>query len=374
MILIVGGGIAGLGLATALSGRGIPCELVERDSSWKTVGAGITLYPNGLRALEMLGLADAVRQQGVAVETVRTLTAQGRLVAESPGESWPGIGSSVAIYRPRLQEILREAASEISVRMGVSPDRVSDQQEGSDGVLVDFSDGSSGRYEIIVGADGIHSSIRESCFAPASPSRYTGQTYWRGSITKTLVETSTLQMSENRYVALMPLGDDVFYVAAQLRTAEPPPPLPSSEWHARLMRDFGDFDGPAREAFALLGDDLHFGGGQEIDRAEWRRGRAVLIGDAAHACSPVLTQGGSLATEDAVVLAELLAGAGLADGRPAPSAIDAALAEFVRRREPRARWVRERTRRYIELMNSGAPAGDLTASLSDVSNYLRRPI
>lgn len=374
MILIVGAGIAGLALATALTARGLSCEVVERESSWKTVGAGITLYPNGLRALKSLGVIDAVRARGMAVDRVRTLSANGTFVAESVGEAWPETGPSIAIYRPRLQEILREAVGDVPIRMGVRPLQISSQNQDSDPVRVDFSDGSSGRYDVVVGADGIHSSVREICFAPASPSRYTGQTYWRGSIRHPVVEASTLQMAEDRYVALMPIGGGVLYVAAQLRTSEPPEALPPDRWHAALMTAFSDFEGPALEAFERLTDDLHFGGGLEVDRSEWRRGRVVLIGDAAHACSPVLTQGGSLATEDALVLADLLSGSGAGESVLPASEIETGLAEFVRRREPRARWVREQTRQYIALMNSGAPAGDLTAALSEVSNFLRQPI
>jgi len=377
MILIVGGGIAGLALGAALSQRGISCELIERESTWTTTGAGITLYPNGIRGLGMLGLAESVQDAGLPVDLVRTLNVQGELVAESAGESWPEIGTSVAIHRPRLQEILIDAVDGVAIRMGVSATRIMPQTDPKEPVFVEFDDGSTGHYEIVVGADGIRSSIREACFAP-SPPRYVGQTYWRGAISKQVVDVPTLQMSANRYVALMPLNQDVLYVAAQLHTIDPPEPIPPSEWHARLMDEFRDFGGPAREAFLELGEGLHFGGAQEIDRDEWRSGRVVLIGDAAHACSPVLTQGGSLAIEDAIVLADQLARAGIADsgstGTSGPDAIDAALSGFMGRREPRARWIRERTRRYIQLMNRGATAGDLTSSLAEVSEFLRQPI
>ncbi len=377
MILVVGGGIAGLALAAALSQRGIPCELIERESTWTTTGAGITIYPNGIRALDSLGLAEAVRTAGRPVDRVRTLNAHGELVAESAGESWPGVGTSVVIHRPRLQQILIEAADAVPLRLGADATRIRPQVNPLDPVLVDFDDGSTGQYEVVVGADGIRSSVRDACFSP-SPPRYVGQTYWRGAISKPVVDVTTLQMSTNRYVALMPLGEELLYVAAQLHTPDPPEPIPQSEWHARLMEEFQDFEGPAREAFLQLGDGLHFGGAQEIDRDEWRCGRVVLVGDAAHACSPVLTQGGSLALEDAIVLAEEIANAGLGRSNTVapgdPASIDAALSAFVRRREPRARWIRERTQSYIQLMNRGATAPDLTSSLAEVSAFLQQPI
>lgn len=380
MILIVGGGIAGLALGACLTQRGIACELIEREPTWTTTGAGITLYPNGIRALGSLGLADAVRNAGSPVDIVQTLNIHGELVTESAGESWPGIGPSVAIHRPDLQAILIEAASRVKIRMGVDLERILPQAnpiDSVDPVKVEFSDGQTGHYEVVVGADGIRSSVRNACFAP-SPPRYVGQTYWRGAISKRVVDRPTLQMAENRYAALLPLSETHLYVAAQLHTADPPLPIPRDQWHARLIEAFEDFGGAAREAFAELGEDLHFGGAQEIDRDEWRSGRVILIGDAAHACSPVLTQGGSLAIEDAVVLADQLALAGLAEAtsasRPAPHSIDQALTEFVLRREPRARWIRKSTRRYIQLMNRGASAIDLTSSLAEVSTFLREPI
>jgi 2-polyprenyl-6-methoxyphenol hydroxylase-like FAD-dependent oxidoreductase len=377
VILIVGGGIAGLALGASLTQRGIGCELIEREPIWTTTGAGITLYPNGIRALGSLGLADAVRNTGFPLDLVRTLNMRGELVTESPGESWPGIGPSVGIHRPELQAILVEAASRVNIRLGVKLERILPQANPTDPIVVEFSDGRTGHYEVVVGADGIRSSVRNACFTH-SPPRYVGQTYWRGAISKRVVEQATLQMSPNRFVVLLPLNDDILYVAAQLHTKEPPPALPPDQWLTGLLEAFDDFDGPAREAFAELGEDLHFGGAQEIDRDEWRSGRVILIGDAAHACSPILAQGGSLAIEDAVVLADRLARAGLAEAssttRPEPQTIDRALNEFVRRREPRTRWIRESTHRVIELTNRGASATDLTSSRAEVSTFLRRAI
>jgi 2-polyprenyl-6-methoxyphenol hydroxylase-like FAD-dependent oxidoreductase len=369
MILIVGAGIAGSALAVALRRRGIPCELIERESVWTTVGAGITLYPNGMRALRSLGLADAVRESGAIVTSVRTLTREGELVAEIPGENWPDMGPMVAIHRPRLQALLVEAVAGVPVRLGTSVSRMLPDRDGVD---VAFSDGSEGRYELVIGADGIRSCVREACFAPSTP-RYVGQMYWRGMLSEPVVACATLQFAQDRFVALVPLGGDQIYVAAQLHTRIPLS-LAAAEWRAALEARFGDFGAPARDALLRLEGDLHFGPVEEIARAEWRAGRVLLVGDAAHACSPVLTQGGSLAIEDAVLLAELLAGTDLAASDPGDRSIDAALEEFVARREPRARWVRERTRYQIQLMNRGSPPAELGESLQVAYSALRAEI
>src|SRR5215216_455783 len=90
-VLIVGGGIGGLCLATALTRAGISCEIVEREPAWTTVGAGISFYPNGVRALQRLGLGEAAVAAGAPIELVRTCARNGAVVNEFPGENWEGI-------------------------------------------------------------------------------------------------------------------------------------------------------------------------------------------------------------------------------------------------------------------------------------------
>jgi 2-heptyl-3-hydroxy-4(1H)-quinolone synthase len=354
-VLVVGGGIAGLSLATALARRDIGCEIVEREPEWTTVGAGITLYPNGLRALGALGLDRAVVAAGAPVDIVRTLTVHGELISEFPGEVWEGVGRTVAIHRAPLQQVLLDAAATTPVRMGTT---VASITQLGDGVEVELTDGTRGRYDLLVGADGIRSRVRNLAF-DRSPPRYVGQTYWRTSVAAEVVDTATMMFAPDRYVALLPLGGGQTFVAAQIYSPDPLD-YPRDEWIPELFAQFGDFATPAAAAFARIDPaSLHFGGVDEIERDQWRAGRAVLVGDAAHACSPTLAQGGSLAFEDAVVLAELL---------DEVRDVDAALDAFVARREPRARWVRERTRLHMQVLNDGAP--QLPALLRETFDHL----
>ncbi|MBW2498379.1 MAG: FAD-dependent monooxygenase [Deltaproteobacteria bacterium] len=368
MILIVGAGIAGLALAIALGRKGIECELVEREPLWTTVGGGITLYPNGIRALRTLGLADAVCEGGAVVETIRSTDRLGRVLGEMPGQVWPGLGPTVAIHRPELQRLLVEAASDVPIRMGTSVAALRVERGGVD---VDFADGSSGHFDIVVGADGIRSDLRERFFSPSSP-RYVGQMYWRATVLERVVTCATMAFDDDRYVALIPVGGSRVYLGAQLHREAPLDPDGCDPREA-LEAHFGDYEGPVREAFGLLDDDLHFGPAREIERDEWRAGRVVLVGDAAHACSPTLAQGGSLAIEDAVVLAEVLSSAGAGRTQRA-HVLDEALDAFVARREPRARWVRERTHHQIRLLNQGSAHEELEASLEATYAMLRREI
>ncbi|MBW2424014.1 MAG: FAD-dependent monooxygenase, partial [Deltaproteobacteria bacterium] len=217
MILIVGAGIAGLALAIALGRKGIECELVEREPLWTTVGGGITLYPNGIRALRTLGLADAVCEGGAVVETIRSTDRLGRVLGEMPGQVWPGLGPTVAIHRPELQRLLVEAASDVPIRMGTSVAALRVERGGVD---VDFADGSSGHFDIVVGADGIRSDLRERFFSPSSP-RYVGQMYWRATVLERVVTCATMAFDDDRYVALIPVGGSRVYLGAQLHREAP---------------------------------------------------------------------------------------------------------------------------------------------------------
>jgi 2-polyprenyl-6-methoxyphenol hydroxylase-like FAD-dependent oxidoreductase len=364
VILVVGGGIGGLSLVNALARRGIRCELVEREPTWTTVGAGIALYPNGLRALGALRLDVAVEQAGAVIRRVRTMDRVGAVLGDFPGEAWEGVGVTVAIHRPVLQRLLVEAVdtSCVDVRMGTT---VRGFEPAHDGVEVEFTDGRAGRYDLVVGADGIRSAVRTLVFGERRP-RYVGQMYWRTSVAADLVECSTMLFDRDRFVALLPVGGGITYVAAQLHTDEPFDELPSGRIaHVRAL--FDDFGGPVPDALAAIDDPdaVHFGPAEEIDHDDWRRDRVVLIGDAAHACSPTLAQGGSLAIEDAIVLAELLSQRG---------DIDRALDAFVARRAPRATWVRQRTHRQIELLNAGAPHEHLAAGMRETYAELARPV
>lgn len=354
-VLIVGGGIGGLCLAGALARRGIECEIVEREPAWTTVGAGISFYPNGLRALHRLGFGDAAAAAGARVERVRTCQRDGSVVSEFPGEHWEGIGYTFAIHRAVLQQILLQAVTGVPVHMGTTVAALTDRGEHVD---VALTDGTEIRAELVVGADGIRSRVRELSIGRLRP-RYVGQMYWRGAVADELVETATMLFDTNRFIALLPLGSGVTYVALQEHTAQP--------LENGVLDRFADFGGPIPRALDALRADrnAHYGPAEEIERDEWRSGRVLLIGDAAHACSPTLAQGGSLAIEDAIVLADLLA----SDRR-----IDGALDEFVARRRPRAQWVRERTHHQIELLNAGAPHEHLARGMRETYARLSEEI
>ena len=176
-ILIVGGGIAGLSVATALHRRGLTPELVERSTTWPAVGAGINLPANGVRVLRALDVGDAVDRTATVIRRWGFFDQQGVLLCETDLEElWRDVGPCLGITRVRLQEALLTGAA-VSHRLGVSLTALT---QDDDRVRVSFSDGTSGD-DLVVGADGIHSTVRELAVSASSPS-YAGTMAWRSVI------------------------------------------------------------------------------------------------------------------------------------------------------------------------------------------------
>lgn len=368
-VLIVGGGIAGLTLAIALRQRGFSSQIVERSTTWPTTGAGILLHGNSLRVLQSLGLSEAVTKAGAVVPSLRHLDKNGRLAAEVDlGDIWGDVGLTVAIHRTALHAILVSASSDVPIYMGTG--LVSLQQSKSY-VEATLSDGSAAKYDLLVAADGIHSTVRNLVFTPSPPS-YVQQIYWRTCVPNTGdISTWTVMRAERRFLGFTPLGGGIAYCFAQLVTPKQFED-PVAGRRSRLQERFSDFGGLARSALPRLEADssIHFGMAQEIARDQWAAGRVLLVGDAAHACSPIIGQGGAMAMEDAVVLADVLSLA---------NTVDQAVNDFVLRREPRVRWVRERTHLAIRSMaNTTLLARDdlsslLLAEMRDIYFPLKAP-
>src|SRR5690349_19927128 len=178
-ILIVGGGIAGLSLATALRRQGFAAELVERSPAWPAVGAGIALHANAVRVLRTLGLGEAVDRAAAVIPRWGFFDQHGERLCETDLEDlWGAVGPCQGITRARLQEILLSGATATPHRLGIAVTALA--QEG-DGVSANFSDGSSGDYDLVVGADGIHSTVRALAVDAVSPT-YDGIMAWRSVV------------------------------------------------------------------------------------------------------------------------------------------------------------------------------------------------
>lgn len=333
-ILIVGGGIGGLTLAALLGRRGIACDLIERTAAWAPVGAGITLGVNATRILESAGLLDRAIASGRVIEMASITTPSGRPLSRvALGQALRPWGVSLAIHRADLHAILVGGGHAASIRLGTTLKSI----EPGEPSRVTFSDGATGDYDLIVGADGIRSQVRGLIFGDVRP-RYSGYACWRFVVNAKVDPDEMFEMwGRGKRFGIVPLTEGRVYAFATINTPAGSGELASIDVNA--FRDlYAAFDGPARPVLDALTPEtkLIYGDLEEIVLDHWVHGGVALLGDAAHAMTPNLGQGAAMAMEDAAVLAEELA----ADG-----ALAGALERYEKRRRPRAGQVQEMSRR-----------------------------
>lgn len=337
-VLVVGGGAAGNAVTIQLRRAGIAVDLVEAKADWNaTAGSGITLQGNALRVLRTLGVWEAVQASGFGFGSVGITAPDGTVVHEqrdirSGGDDLP---ATVGMQRPQLQRILIDAvrASGATVRLGVTA--VSLEQD-ADGVSVRFSDGTEGRYGLVIAADGVGSATRAAIGIEEKPEP-TGMAIWRIAAPRPAgVVRTDLTYGGRAYIAgYCPTSDTTLYayvVEANRDRAAIAPESFADEMRALT----GEYGGFWREITAHITDPEKVNYtwfDRMLVEGSWHRGRVVLAGDAAHCCPPTIAQGAAMSLEDAVVLAELLTGSETWD--------DALLQAYYERRVPRVRAVVE---------------------------------
>jgi FAD-dependent urate hydroxylase len=335
-VLIAGGGIAGLALAPMLARTGVEVEVVERERAWRPAGTGMYLPGNAARALRAFGLEAQVASRAVEIAYQRFYDHHGRLLCEvDVAELWAAVGPCLAVHRAELHALLREAAGEVPIRIGLAVKRLA-QRDGA--VSVDYSDGTSGAYDLVVGADGIHSAVRQLAFEPTAAPRRVGQIGWR-FLAPRPPELTTWSVMLGRRTAFLtiPIDGDCVYCYCDV-VSPPDHDTPERVTAQPLSELFVEFADPAATLLEELdaAADIHVSTIEEVVLDRWARERVVLIGDAAHATSPNMAQGAAMALEDALVLTDCL--------HRIP-AIPDAIAAFEARRRPRTDWVRAQTHR-----------------------------
>jgi 2-polyprenyl-6-methoxyphenol hydroxylase-like FAD-dependent oxidoreductase len=333
--LVVGGGIAGPAAALALAKAGIePLVLERRPVVDPEVGSWFTVAPNGLDALEAIDALAAVRDQGVQSRSNAMYGATGhRLGKVSLGR--PLDNGLVALTMKRswmAARLEREAERRgIVVRRGAE---VSEVTDAGDHVEATLNDGTVLRADLLVGADGVHSRVRQAIDAQAPAARYVGLTNF-GGITRNTPIASELEPEAWHFIFgsqaffgahPTPAGDVVWFVNVPEPeiTRERRRNTTEEEWGRRLLSLARDDAGPAADL--VRNGRLELAGDNTYDLGHvptWFRGRMVIIGDAAHAPSPSSGQGASMALEDAVVLAQALRDHAAGDHADVPAAFAA---------------------------------------------------
>ncbi len=329
-ILIVGGGIAGLSAAIALQGDGHDITIVETHDGWKPAGAGLHLPGNAMAALRALGIDQDVAAKSCAFPRLDYFDHHNRKLfsLETEQLGWP---TFQALTRSDFHEILCTKLTAPTIRFGLSVSAIYDE---TDQAQVSFTDGASSSFDLVIGADGINSTVRRLAFGAEHMPQPTGYICWRWITDYPFGLTAPkFIIGHGQVILVMPVGGKRFYIyASTYDPGERIRDLPAGE----LAAHFARFEGPVREMLGAIGTDtiIHEGRLQQMIMPEWVRGRAILIGDAAHGTLPTMAQGATQSIKDGLALADTL--------RAQPD-INTALADWQAARLPEAHWLQQQS-------------------------------
>jgi 5-methylphenazine-1-carboxylate 1-monooxygenase len=374
-VIVVGGGIGGLSLALSLHQAGVAVRVYEAVDELAPLGVGINLQPTAVRELTELGLADEVARAGIATQRLSYFNKFGQLIWSEPrglsaGYKWP----QYSMHRGELQMLLlravRERIGSDNVRSGL---RLNSFVQNRDRVTATFKSGGSATpvtddADVLVGADGIHSTVRSQLYPSEREPRFAQQILWRAAIdAEPFLGGATMIIAGHidQRIVVYPMGRGVkrgqllTNWVCQLAVSDPSPPR--EDWNRKVEKDraLAAFEGwrlPWLEMPALIRNTPNVYEFPLVDRdpvQAWSFGRVTLIGDAAHPMHPTGSQAGSQAIVDARALTAAL----LATADPVE-----ALARYDAERRPAMNEVTLRNRRFgpeaaMQLAEERAPDG-----------------
>jgi 2-polyprenyl-6-methoxyphenol hydroxylase-like FAD-dependent oxidoreductase len=356
-ILVSGAGIAGCAAAIALAQAGHRVRVLERGAAGIPPSSGIFVYANGLQSLRDLGVLRDILRAGFAVPDGRNVyfDASGAPLCTTHYPAPDGLPAILGIRRADLARVLADRLADLGVPVAHRAE-VAGLDQTPETVRVTLADGRTEDADLLVVAEGLRSATRARAGWDAVP-RYSGFTVWRSVHPRPKGLTDKIMMmGRGLRFGIMPISDDQLYTFGTVPGPKPDR-IDPADWPARMAALFSDFGGPARPFLDALGPgtEVLFTAVEEVALPlPWHRGRVVVIGDAAHAATPFMGQGGAMAMADGVELARHL---GLA---PLPDA----LAAFGAARQPVCAFVQDASRRVGE---AGALETDADVAARDAA-------
>jgi salicylate hydroxylase len=331
-ISVIGGGIGGLATALALLKRGFDVKVYERAQELRAVGAGLTLSPNGLNSLDAIepGFVDELKKAGSEVNALTMKRSTGETIISRPVALAPQFGQPMLnIMWSRLQSALAAALPPGVVRLN---HRLVSVDQHDSGVRAGFDNGEKAEADLLIGADGINSAVRQALIGDGPPT-YAGRMSWRAVIRfphKDLIPNGSTGFTspDGKNLMLFDMGEGRTCWSAGAVTPDASPSERAEDAKERVRKTYAGWaDLVVGIVEATPAEDI-------VERTicdrppvrQWTKGRATLMGDAAHPVVPALGQGANMAFEDAYELAAFLASA--------PD-IDTALKAYEESRVPR---------------------------------------
>src|SRR3954447_6142167 len=338
-VLVFGAGIGGLGAGAALADRGVEGEIVEIKPEPNVYGVGINQPGNSLRALKALGVLDEVREVGFEFDCTKFNDHRGNLVVSVESKlGGDGVPANTGLTRRDLHAILIGAAERAGAKITYAT-TVDDVRDDNGAAEVTLSDGREEEVDLVVAFDGINSAQRKRLFGDQYDPVYTGYGVWRVTVPRPEgVTYLALFQSPGAKAGHIPLSRELMYLL--LVHPEPHHARFDTSRYVDMLRErlapFEGLIGEIRDGLKDSDEVVYAPLSEVMLPAPWFKGRVLLCGDAAHACTPHITQGAAMALEDAVVLPEEL----LKSDVP----LAERLRSFSERRYPRAKFVQDVSR------------------------------
>jgi 2-polyprenyl-6-methoxyphenol hydroxylase-like FAD-dependent oxidoreductase len=367
-VLVVGGGITGTVAAVALAQRGVKVTLIEISPVWYGVGHGITLQGNALKVFNLIGAFDKMAEKGHGFDWFEMYHASGAQIAKMPAAKTggPELPGTMGALRSDIQTVLVDMIHELGVEVRLGTEMVGFENHG-DSITAEFKDGSKETFDFIVAADGIKSKTRK-LMGMHHDKKSSGMGIWRVvTERKPEMDCSGLAYGGPEYKAgYTPISKDLCYAFVLTKPQRPDNGLSDADEMRRLLEGYhGHFDFIRDN---LKDDDyMNF---QEIewlfvDDQPWHQGRIILIGDAVHACPPLIAQGGAQCSEDAWLISEYLT----KDGD-----LETNLVEYTERRKARVGIVVRNTMQLAEWeIHPDTPGADPGAIMGQTLGAMAQP-